>query len=296
MPLPEAHVAGTLAPLQLLPLFVLAALYWKRTGALARRGKPVPGWRQACFGSGLVLIAAAFTSPVGHIADELLLAHMAEHLLVADIGTLLLVLGLTGPVLQPVLAIRAFDRLRVLAHPLVALPLWALDLYVWHLPALYQAALGSEAVHALEHAMFIGFGILMWMPLAGPLPKPRWFGTAAKVGYVVAVRLAGTVLANVFMWSGKVFYPDYAAGEAHWNITPLADQSTAGVIMMIEGSLVTLGLLAWVFLLWGRQADERQALIEYAEERGIALDEARAERAVEAGRGRELADRLAGKT
>src|SRR5919106_1801103 len=106
--------------------------------------------------------------------------------LVGDIAALLIVLGLTGPLLQPLLAIGWIDRLRVLAHPLVAFPLWAASLYVWHVPALYQGALGSEPLHALQHACFVGFGVLMWMPLVGPLPKPDWFGIPAKIGYVVA--------------------------------------------------------------------------------------------------------------
>ena len=98
---------------------------------------------------------------------------MVEHLLIGDIATLLLVLGLTGPLLQPILAIRVFDRLRILAHPAVAFPLWALNFYFWHVPALYDAAYGAAPVHALEHATFIFFGCLMWMPVFGPLPKPE---------------------------------------------------------------------------------------------------------------------------
>ena len=70
---------------------------------------------------------------------------MGEHLLIGDIAALLLVLGLTGPLLQPILAIRCFNRLRALAHPLVALPLWALNLFLWHIPALYQDASASGA-------------------------------------------------------------------------------------------------------------------------------------------------------
>ena len=100
---------------------------------------------------------------------------MVEHLLIGDIATLLLVLGLTRSLLQPILAIRLFNRLQVLAHPAVALPLWALNLYFWHVPALYDAAYGTAPVHALEHATFIFFGCLMWMPVFGPLPKPEWF-------------------------------------------------------------------------------------------------------------------------
>jgi cytochrome c oxidase assembly factor CtaG len=226
------------------------------------------------------------------MGEELLLAHMAQHLLVADIAAGLLVLGLTGPLLQPLLQVKAIDRLRVLTHPLVALPLWAVSLYVWHTPALYQEALVSEPVHALQHACFIGFGVLMWMPLFGPLPQPQWFGIGAKLAYVVGVRFAGTVLGNVFMWSNTVFYPDYAAGEADFGISPLADQGTAGVIMTVEGGLVTLGALAWLLLKWAQQDTERQELLDLADSRGVALSDSRAERAVRAGQGGRLAERI----
>jgi putative membrane protein len=287
-----AHVTGTLAPLQLLPLFVAAILYARRSRTLSAEGRPVPAWRQICFAGGLALILAGLVSPLAHLGEELLLAHMGQHLLIGDVATLLIVLGLTGPLLQPLLAIRAIDRLRVLAHPLVALPLWAINLYVWHVPALYQGALGGEPLHALQHVCFIGFGVLMWMPLVGPLPVPSWFGNVGRVGYAVGVRAAGMVLGNLFMWSGTVFYPDYAPGEAYWDISPLTDQSTAGVIMTAEGGLVTIGVLAWLFLRWAQQDTERQRLLDLAESQGVALDEARAGRAVAAGRGARLEKRL----
>jgi cytochrome c oxidase assembly factor CtaG len=288
-----AHVgAGTLEPLQLIAVAVLAYAYARRSRTLAADGRPVPAWRVACFAGGVILLTAGLVSPLGHMGAELLWAHMAQHLLIGDLAALLIVLGLTGPLLQPLLAIRAIDRLRVLAHPLVALPLWAVSLYVWHIPVLYQGALTSEPIHALEHASFIGLGILMWMPLVGPLPMPRWFGIGAKLLYLLGVRFAGTVLANVFMWSNTVFYPDYAAGEAEFDIAPLSDQGTAGVLMMIEGGLVTLGVGAWLLLKWAQQDTERQELVELAEARGVPLSEGRAERAVSAGQGGRLAERI----
>jgi cytochrome c oxidase assembly factor CtaG len=292
MALPPAHLAGAFVPLELGPPFVAGLLYARRASTLAGRGKPVPIWRQGCFASGLLLIGVAAFSPIGHISEELVSVHMVEHLLIGDIAALMLVLGLTGPLLQPLLAIRPLDRLRVLAHPAVALPLWALDLYLWHIPTLYQDAYGGAAAHALEHTMFIFFGCLMWMALLGPLPRPAWFGNGWKLGYALAVRFSGVVLGNVLMWSGTVFYPRYEHGEAYWGISPLTDQSTAGAIMMVEGTLVVLGVFAWLFFRTAREGTERQRLMELAEARGVVLDEARAARAVAAGQGKRLEERL----
>jgi putative membrane protein len=290
---PQAHFEPEFAPLELLPILIPALLYSVRALHLAERGRPVPLWRQVSFAGGLLMIALSLIG-LGEISDELLYGHMVEHLIIGDLAAILLVLGLTGPLLQPILAIKPFDRLRVLAHPAVALPLWAIDLYVWHIPALYEETLSSPAIHALEHGMFIFFGCLMWMPVLGPLPKPAWFNAGWKVIYVIGVRFVGTLLGNVLIWSGTVFYPVYEAGDRAHGIAPLTDQGIAGAIMMGEGMLVTLAVLTWAFLKWAADTTERQRLLDLAEARGIELDEARAARAVEAGQAKRLEERLRG--
>jgi putative membrane protein len=276
---------------QLLPLALLSLLYARRARFLRREGRAVPGWRQTCFYGGIVTIAGALTA-LGDLSDELLTAHMAEHLLLGDVAALLIVLGLTGPLIAPILRIRFFDRLRVLAHPLIAFPLWAIDMYVWHLPVFYEAALNHLGVHLLEHTMFLALGINMWMCLFGPLPMPRWFGNLGKLVYIVAVRLTGTVLGNVFLWSGSAFYPFYTHGDAVWRVSPIADQNLAGAVMMVEESILTLCLFCWLFLITARQGEERQDLLDFAHDRGLMLTEERAARAVGAGRGADLRRRL----
>jgi putative membrane protein len=292
--LPVAHVEGAFEPLQVAPVLVVVALYAIRARSLAVAGRPVPAWRQVCFASGMLLVLIALVSPLAALDYELVWAHMSQHLLLADLGALLIVLGLTGPLLQPLLATGGLGWLRALCQPAIALPLWLADLYLWHIPGLYQAAISSQVVHTIEHACFVGFGIAMWMALLGPLPKPDWFGNGARLIYVLVVRFGGAVLANVLLWAGSPLYPDYAPGEAAHGISPLADQGTAGVVMMVEQGLVTIGLFAWLFLRAAKQTDERQALLDLAAERGVPLDEARAARAVAAGQGERLRERIAG--
>ena len=97
-----AHVTFEFAPLQLAPALVVGVMYGcGRDAARSRRAGAT--WRQWCFYGGLALMAATLVSPLAHIAEELFLAHMLEHLLLADLGALLIVLGLTGPLLQPLL-------------------------------------------------------------------------------------------------------------------------------------------------------------------------------------------------
>jgi cytochrome c oxidase assembly factor CtaG len=274
-------------------LVVLAWIAYRlRARALAGERRPVPGWRQACFAGGLVVLEIAVSPPVDTLSDQLLVAHMAEHLLIGDVAALLLVLGLTGPLIAPMLRNPVVARLRVLAHPGVAIVVWAVNFYAWHSPYLYQQALRHDTLHGLEHATFLGFGMAVWMALLGPLPKPQWFGNGARLGFIVAVRLAGTVLANILIFGGTVFYPYYRSGDALWHISSIADQVAAGGLMMVEESLLTIGLFCWLFLRVANENEQRQALLDYAGQHGLELDERRAGRAVAAGRGDELWERL----
>jgi cytochrome c oxidase assembly factor CtaG len=295
---PQLPLPLALAPVQTigLPIVVLLSFfpYWIRSRGLAREHRPVPRWRVACFLSGLLVLEIALSAPVDTLSDQLLVAHMAEHLLIGDVAALLLVLGLTGPMMAPLLRNPIIGRLRVLSHPVVAIVLWAVNFYAWHTPALYQAALRHDALHALEHATFLGFGIAVWMALLGPLPKPAWFSNSARLVFIVAVRLVGTILGNIMVFGGTAFYPYYRLGDAHWHISPLADQVAAGGLMMVEESFLTIGLFCWLFLRVARENDQRQELLDYASQHGIALDERRAQRAVAAGRGDELWARLRG--
>ena len=179
-----------------------------------------------------------------------------------------------------------FRWTRHLGNPILALAIWAILLYVWHIPALYEAAtFDSNLVHALQHTSFFLAGLAFWMALLGPLPKPAWFNGAAAAGFAGAIRLIGAVLANVLMWSGTVIYGDYGATQAERGVDPLTDQGTAGVVMMAESTIVTLAVLSWLILRWAKRDTERQELLDLAAERGVELDPARAERAVNAGQG-----------
>jgi len=292
VPTALAAAALQVEPLQLAPALAFGVMYLVRARRLAQSPRPLPGWRQACFHSGLALISITLMSPLGVLADDVFWAHMAEHLLLADLGALLLVLGLSGPLLAPLLRTRALGRLRHLAHPVPAFGLWATDLFFWHLIGPHEAAVGHAAVHALQHMLFVGFGINMWMALLGPLPKPVWFGNFAKLLYIVVVRLTSTVLANVFVWSNDAFFGVYRDGERAHGISPHTDQVVAGSIMMVEGSILTLCLFCWLFLRSASEGQERQELLDLAVAGGVALDERRAARAVSAGRGGDLRRRI----
>ena len=257
-----------------------------RARTLRLRGTPMAGWRIALFAAGIGWLVLAFASPIAAIAErELFSFHMLQHIVIGDLAPLFLLAGLSGPMLRPLLALRPVERLRVLANPAVALPIWAANLYLWHLPLLYEAAVQNSAVHALEHVFFFTAGMIVWLPVLETLPAPEWFGTGPKLAYIAGVRAVETVLGNIFVWSGEPFYGIYARGEELWGISPLQDQGLAGAAMMIEGSIVTIVALAWLFLRMAREGELRQELLE----RG--LDPRSVRRAIRYGRAEELAGR-----
>jgi cytochrome c oxidase assembly factor CtaG len=273
------------------PLAVAAA-YLKRANSLAVEGRPVPIWRQLCFALGIIVVGGSVAGPIDDQADKLLWVHMIQHLMLADVASLLIVLGFTGPLLQPLLTFRAGRPLRRLTHPVVAISIFTVNLYIWHIPVLYQAVLTDTSLHVLEHMLFLGTGVLLWMPLFGPLPKPQWFGKGAHVIYTVGIWAPAMVMANVFMWSDTVMYPDYTATAEAAGITAIADQSTSGAILMGECTFLALGIFAWVFLRWAKEDIEKQDLLDLAIDNHVELSAARAARAVAAGRGPELRARI----
>jgi putative membrane protein len=260
---PSLLTSWTLDPLQLAPIALIGVAYAIRARTLSRRGQPVPAWRAALFALGIVLLVVAVASPIAVLGEEELFSfHMTQHLLLGDLAPLCLLAGLTGPLLRPLLALPGVMRLRVLANPWVAFPIWTANLILWHAPVLYEAAVESSALHALEHAAFFSAGIVLWLPVLETLPAPEWFGTGAKLAYIVGVRLVATVIGNVFVWGGSAFYDVYGSGDDYLGLSPEADQSLAGSLMMLEGSLVTVVAIAWLFLRMAQEGEMRQELIE----------------------------------
>jgi cytochrome c oxidase assembly factor CtaG len=273
----------TLDPLQLAPIVAIAVAYAVRARTLSRRGDPVPAWRIGLFVLGIALLVVSVASPVAAVGEQKLFSfHMTQHLLLGDLAPLCLLAGLTGPLVRPLLALPGVYGLKVLANPVVALPIWAANLALWHMPTLYEGAVENGALHALEHVCFFAAGIVLWLPVLETLPAPEWFGTGAKLGYIVGVRLVATVIGNVFVWGSGPYYDVYEASGDYLGLSPSADQSLAGSLMMLEGSLVTIVAIAWLFLRMAQEGEVRQQLIEHG------VDERTARRAVRYRRWQEL--------
>ena len=138
-------VRWSLDPIAIGLSLLVAGAYARRAHRLSQRNRGIAIWRQLCFYLGIAILLAALISPLDSLGEtRLFYAHMVQHLAIGELAPLAILLGLSGPMLRPLLALPSVVRLRWLLNPLVALPLWAVNLYLWHLPALYEAALHNE--------------------------------------------------------------------------------------------------------------------------------------------------------
>jgi putative membrane protein len=249
-------------------LIVAEALYVRAVRVLGGRGVHVPRWQVFCWHLGLGLQAVALLSPLGSLADDLLSAHMAEHLLLADLGAPLLLAGLRNPVLafylpREVLVPLARRRrlrsaFRTLHQPLVAIPVYVLVLYGWHLSFAFEGAVRNDLVHVAQHASFVFAGILVWWPALEP-KRRRLHGELWKIGHILAARMLGMMLGMAFVLIREPVYTGvYGSGERR-GISALADQQTAGAMMVALDIMIMMFALAFFFWHAAQQYDRDEA-------------------------------------
>jgi cytochrome c oxidase assembly factor CtaG len=205
-----------------------------------------------CYAAAMLLLAVAFWTPLHHLGlHYLLLAHLLQNVILAEWAPLFAVLGISAP-MAAVLARRR--TWRVATHPAVALPLWLVDYFAWHVPVVYQAALDEQTwlIH-VEHACYFATGILMWWPLLQDLP--RRLESGARAGYAFAAFLLASPLGLLLALLPKPIYDFYADARPRvWGLSAIADQQLAGITMASEQAAV----LFVVFLYWFRRVLEEE--------------------------------------
>ena len=246
--------AWSFEPGVVLPLVVAGWLYVRGVRALWRSAAPGRGVHArevAAFGLGWLTLLIALVSPMHRWGEALFSAHMVQHELLMALAAPLLVLG--RPLIpwvwalppgwrRPIGRVTAAAPFRTtwdgLTNPGVAWTLHAVAIWTWHLPALFQATLQSETVHALQHASFLGTGLLFWWTV---LERRR--GRLGWPGAVIALFTTAVhtgLLGALLTFSNRLWYPIYAPATAAWGLTPLEDQQLAGLIMWIPGGLAYL--------------------------------------------------------
>jgi cytochrome c oxidase assembly factor CtaG len=251
-------------------LGIIAALLWWRWAVgrvnAAHPANPVPRRRSVYFSLGMAALAFALLSGIERYDTALFSVHMVQHLLLTMVAPPLLALSapitlllrLSSPDTRrrwilPVLHSRV---VRVLAFPVVAWIIFAAVMWASHFTPLFDAALEDLAVHYVEHALYLGAGLLFWWPAVAVDPAPWRMSHPVRAMYVFLQMPQNTFLAVVLLGATSVLYPHYATLERGWPPTPLADQQAAAGIMWLVGDFIFLAAI--LAILWSWMSAERR--------------------------------------
>jgi putative membrane protein len=261
----DPHLHWLPAPGVLAPIALLVFVYVRRFRAARREqgGRGAGPLQALAFAGGVLALLVAVASPVDGLGEDYLFsAHMVQHVLLGDVAPLLLLLSLSRVIMRPATRRLATveRRLGPLASPWTGLALWLLLMYLWHVPALYDAALEHPVVHLLEHASFFAAGVCVWWPLVQPVPMRRRLQGFQTVAYIGAAKFGLAALGLYLTWSSNVLYPYYEGVPRIWGLSPIEDQNAGGAIMMIEQSLTFVIALAFLFarMLTQSEVDQRR--------------------------------------
>ena len=257
----DLWTAWTFDPGVVIPLLVTALLFARG----ARRSRGVTTRDMTCFWSGWTALLLALVSPLHSLGEALFSAHMAQHELLMLIAAPPLVLSRPlVPLLWglPFTWRRAAARLartsvvrrtwRGLTEPFTAWWLHAVALWVWHVPALFQATLTSEWMHAAQHASFLGSALLFWWSLFYARGHTQY---GLGVLYIFTTAVHTSILGALLTFAPHVWYPAYADRAAAWGLTPLEDQQIGGLIMWIPAGIVYIGAGLALFAAWLQASD-----------------------------------------
>jgi cytochrome c oxidase assembly factor CtaG len=220
------------------------------------------------FALGWGTLVLALVSPVHAWGSVLFSAHMTQHELLMLVAAPLLVLG--RPVVpflwalpRPwALALARWSKLgawettwRTISNPVVAWIIHAVVLWVWHAPALFEATLENESVHALQHATFLFSALLFWWAVIHGRRRALGFGFA--VLYMFTTALHSGLLGALLTFANSVWYASYVERTAAWGLTPLEDQQIGGLIMWIPAGLVYIAAGLALFAGWLHESEAR---------------------------------------
>jgi cytochrome c oxidase assembly factor CtaG len=262
----------TLEPIALVGIGLAAALY---LGAVRRVDRahpanPVPRRRIAAWLAGLGVIGVALFSFVDVYATSLFSVHMVQHLLLAMVGAPLLLLGAPITLLLRVASPETRQRwilpvlhsrpMRVISHPVVGWLAFAIVVWASHFSPVFDAALEDPGIHALEHGLYLGAGLLFWWPIVGADPHPHRMSHGVRFGYALLAMPLNSFLGLVLFVTPVVLYEHYATVQRIWGPTALEDQQLAGGLMWAAGDLLFLVPLLFLTLAWFRHEEAKGRL------------------------------------
>jgi putative membrane protein len=238
--------------------FLLGIAYALAVGPLRKHfpgSEPVPTRKILWFAAGMLVMLLALQGPLHDLSDYYLFsAHMVQHLLIMLVMPPLLLMGIPGWMVRPIVRVRPlYAAAWFLTFPLVAFFLNNGIFLIWHFPAPYDLMMRNHDVHVLMHLMIMFSGMLMWWPVLSPLPElPRIAGPLQMI-YLFVLGIPMMIAAAMITFSREELYTFYVEAPRVFNISPLEDQQLGGAIMWVPGALVIWLAITLVYFHWSRR-------------------------------------------
>ena len=247
-------------PSTVIGLAALGALYLWRAREVDE-ARSVSGWRKLSFFSALFVIFAALNGPIHDLSDNYLFSgHMVQHLMLTMAMPPLLLAGVPGWMLRPLLRNRSVNAIaRRITRPIACFAIFNLVIAMWHLPVFYNAAMDNHAIHIGEHLMFMAAAVLMWWPLMSQLPELPRLAYPGQMLYSFLMTIPMTVIAVYITMADSVLYPHYSSAPRIMPLSPMEDQLLGGLIMWIPGGMIFMIIMTVVFFKWSARGEDNAA-------------------------------------
>ena len=256
----------------LLALLSIYAIGGFRLGRRSRSRRGT-GFRDIYYLIGIGAVFVALSSPIDVYSGDLFFIHMIQHLLLVMIAAPFILLS--SPVANILwscpLRLRHYlggfmnrtgifrQVLRGATIPIIAWFMYVVTFWVWHSPGFYNAALSSDGLHVIEHAMMFGSGIVFWWPVIGPAPLKSHMPHPLKFLYLFLALFQNIILAAILTFAEWPVYSYYQVVPNHWGIGGEWDQQLAGVLMWIPGTMMYFVAISIIFFAWLEQ-EERYSI------------------------------------
>jgi len=214
----------------------------------------------ASFFGALVVLFLALNGPLHNLSDTYLFsAHMAQHLLLTLVFPPLLLYGTPAHVIRPLLRPRWVMAIaRVVTRPLVAASIFTAPIVIWHVPALYEAALRDHTLHIAQHLVFLTTAVIMWWPVLSPVPELPRAQHLVQMLYLFLLGIPMSVTGALITLSDSVLYPFYATAPRVAGLSPLDDQQIGGLLMWVLGGLmlwIVMSVVWFRYSVWDQRGD-----------------------------------------
>lgn len=277
----ESFSVWSVDPVAVSLLLLVAVIYARGARRFGRRALATQQAfkrRQLYFWLGWIALALALLPPLDPLGEVLFSAHMVQHETMMLIAGPLLVMSRPGSALLRGMG-RSIARVfgsftrqgrsfwSTLISPMGAWCIHALGLWGWHVPALFNAGLSNNGIHALQHLSFLLISLIFWYALL----RPRRYNSGFGVIYLFTTALHTSLLGALLTFSPRIWYSPYAMTAPQWGFSPLEDQQLGGLIMWVPGGVVFVvaGLLALAKLT--HASDEH---FDYTAQRAMRVDHA----------------------